>query len=70
MFGLERLSFIFLQRTIKFFFQIKKELEWSKLACFLNVDMQLVVLNMINHFLVWVFGLYSILDYCDKKYNA
>jgi hypothetical protein len=38
------------------FFTFKKILEWSKLACFLNVDMQLVVLNMINHFLVWVFG--------------
>jgi hypothetical protein len=25
---------------------------------------------MINHFLVWILDLHSILDYCDKKHNA
>ncbi len=34
--------------------------EWSELICFFNVAMPLVVLDIIIHFLAWVFGVANI----------
>jgi hypothetical protein len=51
-----KLYFLFSQRTIHFFFNLKTIIIWSTFKWFLNAITPLVVLYMINHFHVQVFA--------------